>query len=102
MAGGALARPSPYSVPCARVVELADTGDSRKGLPRGNARVRNRVNSGKPKPFGVAVGTVILSQAAVGTGSAEGAETSGVSPNNNPRRRAPGTPMSAYGFGVMR
>jgi len=33
----------------------------------------------------------ILSRAAEGRGSAEGAETSGVSPNDNPRRRAPGT-----------
>lgn len=33
-----------------------------------------------------------VSQAAEGAGSAEGAETSGVSPNDTPRRRAPGTP----------
>ena len=32
---------------------------------------------------------VILSQAAEGNGSAEGAETSGVSPNNNPRLERP-------------
>ncbi len=51
---------------------------------------------------------VILSQAAEGIGSAEGAETSGVSPNNNPRLRAPGTPtdnvhpMYAIPVGVKR
>ena len=37
----------------ARMVELVDTGDSISGLPRGNTRVRNRVNSGKPKPLQV-------------------------------------------------
>ncbi len=62
------------------------------GLPRGDARVRNWVNSGKPKR--AQARTAILSQAAEGRGSAEGAETSGVSPNDNPRRRAPGTPFS--------
>ncbi len=35
------------------MVEPVDTGDSGTGLPRGNTRVRNRVNSGKPKPLQV-------------------------------------------------
>ncbi len=35
----------------------------------------------------------IRSQAWVGNGVQEGSETSGVSPNNNPRRRAPGLPF---------
>jgi len=75
------------------------------GLPRGDARVRNWVNSGKPKRAACAARMAILSQAAEGRwsvrkgahatmGSAEGAETSGVSPNDNPRRRAPGTPTA--------
>ena len=75
------------------------------GLPRGDARVRNWVNSGKPTAAPGAA-TAILSQAAEGAlGSAEGAETSGVSPNDNPRRRAPSTPSArprARRFAVKR
>lgn len=82
---------SGYTRSLARMVESVDTGDSRWGLPRGNARVRNRVNSGKPKARGGSRAMAILSQAAEGSGSAEGAETSGVSPNDTPRPRAPGT-----------
>ena len=74
------------------MVELADTEDSR-GSPA-------RQRAGK-KPGELREGwgrqrepvTPTVSQAAEGIGSAEGAETSEVSPNDNPRRRAPGTPQ---------
>jgi len=95
------------------MVELVDTEDSSLGLPRGDARVTNRVNSGKPKALLMVAwapypcsgrrcqgnpepsrGWDVASQGCELTGTAEGAETSGVSPNDNPRRRAPGVPRS--------
>ena len=115
----------------ARMVELVDTEDSSLGLPRGDARVTNRVNSGKPKALLMVAwapypcsgrrcqgnpepsrswdvpSRVLFAQGNRGFRSrawvgcprefictAEGAETSGVSPNDNPRRRAPGVPRS--------
>src|SRR5512139_885246 len=87
------------------MVELADTRDSRMGLPRGDARVRNWVNSGEPTAARRCGRQGNLEPSRGGrrawagcprdqmAGSAEGAETSGVSPNDNPRRRAPSTPI---------
>jgi len=48
----------------------------------------NRVNSGKTK--GIQIPMLILSQAEEGYGSSEGAETTKVSPNNNPSHERPG------------
>jgi len=74
------------------MVELADTEDSRGSPARQRAGNKlGELRGGCRRQREPAMPTV--SRAAEGIGSAEGAETSGVSPNDNPRRRAPGTPQ---------
>ncbi len=78
------------------------------GGTEGQPSTANRVNCGEPKPADFSRwcgllpggtgesplervrGTAIRSRAWPGSGGQEGSETSGVSPNHNPRRRAPG------------
>lgn len=77
------------------------TESDGNGGAEGQPSNANRVNCGNPKPnvgkgeglppspFARS-GMAIRSQAWPGFGGQEGSETSGASPNSNPRRRAPG------------
>ena len=82
-------------------VRAGDSSSYRKGGAGGKPPVAIRVNCGKPKPIGTRAsasgpaGTAIRSQAWLGFGGQDGSETSGVSPNNTPRRRAPGLPHAS-------
>ena len=54
------------------------------------------MNCGKPKPL---QGMVIRSQAWSGMGDQDGSETSGVSPNNNPRLERPASRVLLVAIG---